>query len=197
VLWDPRIGLSPFGLQTAVHLVLAGRVPSRLVRCDAGTDLASILFGRGLADGVPRRTEDAEMKGFRRIGLTVVATLAVAGCGTTNPPTEKVEVAEAAVMQADTQGAGEEGALELRLAREKLEKAREAMEDERYVTARRLAEQAQVDALLAEAKAESAAALASAHEMREGIESLRSEAERAAGEGPEPPGSPGTQEIPR
>jgi Domain of unknown function (DUF4398) len=139
--------------------------------------------------------EGVEMKGFRRIGLTVVATLAVAGCGTKNPPTEKVEVAEAAVMRADTQGAGEEGALELRLAREKLEKARAAMEDERYVTARRLAEQAQVDALLAEAKAESAAALASASEMRESIETLRSEAERA--EGLERPASPGTQEMMR
>jgi hypothetical protein len=107
------------------------------------------------------------------------AVLAAAGCAGT-PPTEKVEVAEAAVRQADTRGAAEDAALELRLARDKLERARVAMADERYVTARRLAEQAQVDALLAEAKAQSAAALESAHEMRDSIESLRGEAQRAS-----------------
>jgi hypothetical protein len=109
--------------------------------------------------------------------LVFVAVLA-GGCAGT-PPTEKVEVAEAAVRQADTRGAGEEAALELRLARDKLERARVAMAQERYVTARRLAEQAQVDALLAEAKAQSAAALASAREMQDSIESLRGEAQRA------------------
>jgi hypothetical protein len=115
----------------------------------------------------------------------VFVALVAAGCGTT-PPTEKVEVAEAAVRQADTRGAGEEAALELRLARDKLERARVAMADERYVAARRLAEQAQVDALLAEAKAQSAAALESAREMRDSIESLRGEADRAAEQAEEP-----------
>jgi hypothetical protein len=109
----------------------------------------------------------------------LIAALFVAGCGTP-PPTEKVEVAEAAVRQADTRGAGEDAALELRLARDKLARAQLAMEDERYVDARRLAEQAQVDALLAEAKAQSAAALQSARDMRDSIESLRGEAQRAA-----------------
>jgi hypothetical protein len=117
--------------------------------------------------------------------LLFVACLVAAACGTT-PPTEKVEVAEAAVRQADTRGAGEEAALELRLARDKLERARVAMAEERYVAARRLAEQAQVDALLAEAKAQSAAALASAREMRDSIESLRGEAERASDQAEEP-----------
>jgi hypothetical protein len=120
-----------------------------------------------------------------RRSLLFVAFVA-AGCAGTPPPTEKVEVAEAAVRQADTRGAGEEAALELRLARDKLERARVAMADERYVTARRLAEQAQVDALLAEAKSQSAAALESAREMRDSIESLRGEAERAADQAEEP-----------
>jgi multidrug efflux pump subunit AcrA (membrane-fusion protein) len=111
---------------------------------------------------------------------SVVAACALAlACSSGRPPTEKVEVAEAAVQRADTQGAAAEAPLELRLAREKLERARVAMEEERYQVARRLAEQAQVDALLAEAKAETAAALASAQEMRESIETLQAEAERA------------------
>lgn len=112
--------------------------------------------------------------------LLFVMALVAAGCAGTPPPTEKVEVAEAAVRQADTRGAADAAALELRLARDKLERARIAMAEERYVTARRLAEQAQVDALLAEAKAQSAAALASAREMQDSIESLRGEAQRAS-----------------
>ena len=120
---------------------------------------------------------------MRRSLLSVA--LVAAGCAGT-PPTEKVEVAEAAVQQADTSGAAEQAALELRLAREKLERARVAMADERYVAARRLAEQAQVDALLAEAKAQSAEALERAREMRDSIESLRGEAERAADQATEP-----------
>lgn len=109
----------------------------------------------------------------------LIVAFVVAGCGTP-PPTEKVEVAEAAVRQADTRGASEDAALELRMARDKLARAQTAMEDERYVDARRLAEQAQVDALLAEAKSQSVAALESAREMRDSIESLRGEAQRAA-----------------
>jgi hypothetical protein len=107
------------------------------------------------------------------------ALLVAAGCAG-NPPTEKIEVAEAAVDSADTRGAAADAPLELRLAREKLERAQVAMRSENYVTARRLAEQAQVDAELAEAKAQSAAALENAREMRTSIESLREEADRAA-----------------
>lgn len=116
----------------------------------------------------------------------LIVALVAAGCSSPPPPTEKVEVAEAALRQADTRGAAEAAPLELRLARDKLEKARIAMADERYVTARRLAEQAQVDALLAEAKAQSAAALTSAREMQQSIESLRGEAERAVDQSQEP-----------
>jgi hypothetical protein len=122
--------------------------------------------------------EEGGMKALFGVSILSGALLAAAGCA--NPPTEKVSVAEAAVKSADTRGAGEDAPLELRLAREKLERARTAMDDEEYVTARRMAEQAEVDAMLAESKAQSTAALNSAREMRESIESLRDEAERAA-----------------
>jgi Domain of unknown function (DUF4398) len=123
--------------------------------------------------------EDGAMRRSFGVSLLSAALLAAAGCAT-KPPTEKVEVAEAAVQSADTRGAAEDAPLELRLAREKLERARTAMAKEEYVTARRLAEQAQVDAQLAEAKAQSSAALNSAREMRDSIESLRDEADRAS-----------------
>jgi hypothetical protein len=62
---------------------------------------------------------------------------------------------------------------ELRLAREKLERAREAMEEGDHRTARRLAEQAYVDAEVAGAKARAAKAQIAAREAREGVEMLR------------------------
>ena len=113
------------------------------------------------------------------VSLSGAVLLAALACAT-NAPTEKVEVAEAAVESADTRGAAADAPLELRLARDKLDRARIAMADEKYVAARRLAEEAEVDAQLAEAKAQSAAALKSAREMRDSIDSLREEADRAS-----------------
>jgi hypothetical protein len=55
------------------------------------------------------------------------------------------------------------------------------MRDENYILARRLAEQALVDAQLAESKARSVEARQMARQLREGIETLRKEAERSGG----------------
>ena len=67
------------------------------------------------------------------------------------------------------------------MATEKADKAKQAMRDENYVLARRLAEQALVDAQLAESKAQSTEARQTATQLREGIEALRREADRGAG----------------
>jgi hypothetical protein len=68
----------------------------------------------------------------------------------------------------------------LRLAQEKLDGARAAMAEEHHERARRLAEQALVDAQLAEARAEAESARHTAGELRRSIEALRVEAARAA-----------------
>jgi hypothetical protein len=66
------------------------------------------------------------------------------------------------------------------MARQKFDSAKRAMDAEQYDEARRLAEQAMVDARLAEIRAEAAGAKQAAQELQKAIESLRSEAERAA-----------------
>jgi hypothetical protein len=64
------------------------------------------------------------------------------------------------------------------LARDKLERAREAMADDDNEGARRLAEQALVDAELAEAQGRSKVAQENAAELRASIEALRDELDR-------------------
>jgi hypothetical protein len=71
--------------------------------------------------------------------------------------------------------------LETRKARDKLDDAESAMNNREFEKARRLAEQALVDARLAEVKAESEIARRNAAELQQTIKSLRAEAERGLG----------------
>jgi len=111
-------------------------------------------------------------------GLALLLTLGPIGCSTPRKPAQEIEKAELAINTADVSPTPDVASLELRLAREKLERAKTALDEKEYDQARRLAEQAQVDAQLAEAKAESAAARESAVELEHTINSLRNEAER-------------------
>src|SRR5713101_3314043 len=70
--------------------------------------------------------------------------------------------------------------VELRLAREELASARLALDVRDYERARRLAEQAQADARVAEVRAETESARQTARDLRVTIETLRAEAARLA-----------------
>lgn len=76
------------------------------------------------------------------------------GCSMTKPPTDILARAELSARSADEAKAEELAPVDYKNARDKLAKAKLAMAAERYDEARRLAESAQVDAELAEAKAE-------------------------------------------
>lgn len=115
------------------------------------------------------------------IGITLICgALGLGGCSAAQPPTATVAQAELAVQQAGQSKAPEYASGELSTARQKFDSAKRAMEAERYEEARRLAEQALVDAQLAETKADAENAKQAAQELRKAIESLRAEAERAA-----------------
>jgi hypothetical protein len=116
-------------------------------------------------------------------GLALLLAVGPVACATPTKPAQEIEKAELAIKTADGSPMPAVASLELQLAREKLDGAKTALADEEYDQARRLAEQAQVDAQLAEAKAESEAARASAAELEQTINSLRTEAERAAENG--------------
>jgi len=103
--------------------------------------------------------------------------IGVGGCAGT-PPIDPVSSTETAVNRAIEAKAGEYAPLELREAQEKLDAARQAMNDEEYEQAQRLAEAAREDARLAEVKAQSETAREQAREIQSTIETLRQEAEQ-------------------
>jgi Skp family chaperone for outer membrane proteins len=82
------------------------------------------------------------------------ALIAISSCSTARPPTDILANAELGLRAADEARADELAPVDLKNAREKLARAKQAMAAEKYNEARRFAESAQVDAELAEAKAE-------------------------------------------
>jgi hypothetical protein len=114
-----------------------------------------------------------------RHALLLGATLFGAGaCATARLPTEELSRAEIAVRKADEIGAVQYAPLELHVAREKLEQAGEATNRKEYDQARRLADEALVDAELAETIARAEKARRHAEEVRKTVDALRGESWR-------------------
>jgi hypothetical protein len=113
----------------------------------------------------------------RAIGVVVLlaASIFVVACATTPPPTEQMALAGAAVSRATNAGGGEVAPAEMQSARQKLENARLAMAAADNDKALLLAQEAQVDAQLAEVKARSSTARKAAEELQEGVRVLREE----------------------
>lgn len=86
-----------------------------------------------------------------RIPCAVLAVLALAGCANDPAPTEQMRLTTQAVAQAKAVGADEQIA-EMQLAEAKLARAEKNMGEEDFKRARVFAEQAELDARLAEAK---------------------------------------------
>lgn len=106
------------------------------------------------------------------LALSVAAALA--GCSTAAPPRENVAAADLAVKRALDSRASESAPLDLRLAVDKLDRAKVAMSQKDYIRARRLAEEALVDAQVAEAKSGSDQARRAAVEAQQTLDNLRS-----------------------
>jgi len=113
-----------------------------------------------------------------KLAALASATALLAACASTPPPTAQVAVSAAAVNHAAGAGAPELAPVEMRLARDKLQRANVAMTTKDYGQALALAQEAQVDAQLAEAKAHSSKARKAAEEVREDGRVLREEIER-------------------
>lgn len=119
--------------------------------------------------------------GTVRAGLSMLlgsSIVVLTACASVPPPTEQMAVSTAAVAHASTAGGGEAAPADMQMARQKLDRARLAMQAENYDLARVLSEEAQVDAQLAEAKAGSIKARKAASELSEGVRVLREELDR-------------------
>ena len=114
------------------------------------------------------------------VGPIIVLLGLLAACGGISPATkERMARSETAVQQAQTTlGNSESGALELQRAREHLDAARKALDDNQEGQALRHANEAQLQAELAVAKSQSATARKAAADMQASIETLRNEAVR-------------------
>jgi Domain of unknown function (DUF4398) len=108
----------------------------------------------------------------------LVSSLFAFGCAAKVAPVESMTGAAMAIKEAENANAGVYAPLELRLAEEKLNAAKQAMAREDYTEAQRLSDEALADAQLAEAKSRAEKSKVTAEEMRESIETLRHEIER-------------------
>lgn len=84
--------------------------------------------------------------------FAALAVLALAGCAADPAPNEQIRLTEQALIQAKAVGASADEVPELKLAEQKFSRAQGDMTDESYKHARMRAEQAELDARLAEAK---------------------------------------------
>lgn len=112
--------------------------------------------------------------------LCCIGLVAMTGCASLKTPaTADVAVTKEAVSNAAEAGAAQYAPVELKSAQDKLAAANKAMVAKDYQLARDLATQAQVDAKLAQSKANSAKATAAANALQDDIRVLREELDRA------------------
>ncbi len=109
-----------------------------------------------------------------------VIAIGLAACVSTPIPNEKIAVAKESVQRAEQSGAPELAPVEMAAARDKLARAEKAAADREAVPANQLAEQANVDARLAEATAQQQRARKAAMEFDASMQALRSESMRNA-----------------
>lgn len=84
--------------------------------------------------------------------FAALAVLALAGCAADPAPNEQIRLTEQALIQAKAVGATADDVPEMKLAEQKFSRAQGDMTDQSYKHARMRAEQAELDARLAEAK---------------------------------------------
>lgn len=113
-------------------------------------------------------------------GAAIIALVTAAGCATTPIPNEKIAVAKASLQHAEQSGAPELAPVEMAQARDKLGRAEKAAADHDAQPATQLAEQANVDAQLAEATAQEKKSHKAAAEFDASMQALRQESLRSS-----------------
>jgi hypothetical protein len=114
----------------------------------------------------------------RGAGVGAVVVLGLAACASTPIPNEKIAVAKASVQRAEQSGAPEFAPVQLAAARDKLTRAEKAAVNHDAQPATMLAEQANVDAQLAEATATQQRSHKAATEFDASMQALRQESMR-------------------
>lgn len=110
--------------------------------------------------------------------LLILSVLILTGCASVPAPKEQMAVSKTEIENALSGGGNEAAPLQLKSAMDKMNAAERAMAEKEYLQARRLAEQAQLDAKLAGAMARSAKAQKAVDALQDDRRVLRNELER-------------------
>ncbi len=112
-------------------------------------------------------------------GACAAMITALAACASGPVPLEQLAVAKSSVERAEQAGATELAPVELATARDKLQRAEQAAQNHQGQIATRLADQANVDAQLAEATAREHESQKAETELEASLQALRQEAAHA------------------
>ncbi len=120
------------------------------------------------------------MNGRNLTFYAALAAVTLAGCAANRSVEYRDELAQAkaSVDDAQANGAAQYGAAELDLARQKLTAAQRALDDKDTQRARELAQEAKLDADLAQAKSENQEQQAALTQLEDSIQTLQDEARR-------------------
>lgn len=124
---------------------------------------------------------DAIMSTIRLFATAALLAL-ITACATTPPDPSMLNNARNAIAQAEASQAEEYAPIELRYARERLQGATQALENDRPDDARRLAEQAEIEAQLALARTRAALARAELQRKQEDLKQVRADLVEVFGE---------------
>ncbi|MBF0257930.1 MAG: DUF4398 domain-containing protein [Desulfamplus sp.] len=115
-------------------------------------------------------------------GMVIVlffVSTSIIGCASKGvPPLKNISDAEMAIKEAKESSASVNAPLDVRIAEEKLQKARETAKREDYISAQRLADEALMDAKVAQVKSQTKKVKNMEQELRESIETLQNEVDR-------------------
>jgi hypothetical protein len=116
-------------------------------------------------------------KGWRLRGVFLMTgSLALAACANeVPPPNSQVTLSDSIIRDAESAGAVQYAPVELNTAREKLEAARREMQDENNEKALRLAEEAELDARLAQLRSRTKTTRDAAAAIQASIDTMRRE----------------------
>ena len=129
-------------------------------------------------------------RSIKGAAASLAAALALAACAANPVPNEKIAVAQASVQHAEQSGAQQFAPVELSTARDKLQRAEKAAADHDAQPATMLAEQANVDAELAEATAQEHRSQKVEAELQASLQALREQADQSSPTATPPPVAP-------
>ena len=115
-----------------------------------------------------------------RIAASVSTAIWLSACATNPVADEKIAVAKVSLQRAEQAGAPQAAPLELSAARDKLARAEKANTDRNLKPATEFAEEANIDALVAEATAQQQHSHKAAMDFDASLEALRQESQRSS-----------------